>query len=125
MVLESGRTTIISCEPCAKAPSIVCGTWISWRPLVGADEETVQRVDHRIAALRVFLIAGRKEDDHVAIDGLAFKIALKRSAVDLDVLHRDGLCTWHRRGNVGLYLCRNAILRRRGSLPLLLREVSL
>jgi hypothetical protein len=28
-LLESGRTTIISFAPRAKAPSIVCGTWIS------------------------------------------------------------------------------------------------
>jgi hypothetical protein len=28
-VFESGSTTIISCAPFAKAPSIVCGTWIS------------------------------------------------------------------------------------------------
>ncbi len=28
-VFESGRTTIISRAPWAKAPSIVCGTWIS------------------------------------------------------------------------------------------------
>ena len=28
-VFESGSTTIISPAPWAKAPSIVCGTWIS------------------------------------------------------------------------------------------------
>jgi hypothetical protein len=28
-VFESGSTTIISLAPCANAPSIVCGTWIS------------------------------------------------------------------------------------------------
>jgi hypothetical protein len=28
-VFESGSTTIISRAPCANAPSIVCGTWIS------------------------------------------------------------------------------------------------
>jgi hypothetical protein len=29
IVFESGNTTIISRAPSAKAPSIVCGTWIS------------------------------------------------------------------------------------------------
>src|ERR1035437_5865705 len=29
-VFESGRTTIISFAPWAKAPSMVWGTWISW-----------------------------------------------------------------------------------------------
>src|SRR5438034_9499596 len=28
--LRIGQTTIISFAPCAKAPSIVSGTWISW-----------------------------------------------------------------------------------------------
>ena len=28
-VFESGSTTISSCTPRAKAPSMVCGTWIS------------------------------------------------------------------------------------------------
>ena len=44
-VFESGSTTIISFAPWAKAPSMVCGTWISLRPLLGADRVTVQRVD--------------------------------------------------------------------------------
>ena len=29
IVFESGKTTIISRAPLAKAPSMVCGTWIS------------------------------------------------------------------------------------------------
>ena len=47
------------------------------RPLLGADGVAVQRVDHRIAALLVFLVAGRKKNDDVTIDGVAFKIAFK------------------------------------------------
>ena len=62
------------------------------RPLLGADRVTVQRVDHGITALLLFLIAGRQKDDYVAIDGIAFEIALKRRAVNLDVLYRDRLC---------------------------------
>src|SRR6185437_9511223 len=75
-------------------------------PLVGADEKTVQRVDHGIAPLGLLLIARWKEDDHVAIDGLVFEIALKRSAMDLDVLNRDRLRTRNQRGDDGLYLRR-------------------
>ncbi len=62
------------------------------RPLLGADRVTVQRVDHGITTLLVFLIAGRQKDDDVAIDGIAFEIAFECCAVDLDVLHLHGLC---------------------------------
>ena len=66
----------------------------------------MQRVDDGIAALLIFLVAGRQEDDDVAIDGIAFEIAFERRAVDLDVLHRDRLCAGDDVGNDGLHLGR-------------------
>ena len=88
MVLESGRTTIISCEPLRERAFDGLRDVDLMRPLLGADGVTVQRVDHGIATLLVFLVAGRQKDDDIAIDGVAFKIAFERRAVDLDVLHR-------------------------------------
>ena len=71
------------------------------RPLLGADGVAVQRVDDGIAALLVFLVAGRQKDDDIAIDGIAFEIAFERRPVDLDVLDRDGLCAGDDFGHVG------------------------
>ena len=64
----------------------------------------MQRVDHGIAALLVFLVAGRQKDDDIAIDGIAFEIAFEGCAVDLDVLDRDRLCSGDDVGNIGLHL---------------------
>ena len=61
------------------------------RPLLRADRIAMQRIDHRITALLILLIARRKEDDCVAIDSIAFEIAFKSRAVNLDVLYRDRL----------------------------------
>ena len=66
----------------------------------------MQRVDHGIAALLVFLVAGRQKDDDVTIDGVAFKIAFKCRAVDLDVLDCYRLCAGDDVGNVCLHLGR-------------------
>ena len=107
MVFESGSTTIISFAPWANAPSMVCGTWISCVHCSAPIGVAVQRVDDGIAALLVLLVAGRQEDNHIAIDGVAFQIAFQSCAVNLDVLHRDGLCARHDGGNVGLHLGRS------------------
>ena len=106
MVLESGRTTIISCEPLRERTFDGLRNVDLMRPLFGADGVPVQRVDHGIAALLVFLVAGRQEDDDVTIDSVAFEIAFKRRAVDLDVLHRHRLCAGDDVGNVCLHLRR-------------------
>ena len=47
------------------------------RPLLGADRITVQRIDHRVAPGLLSGIAGRQEDDHVAVHGVAFQIAFQ------------------------------------------------
>ena len=64
-------------------------------PLLGADGEAVQCIDHRIAAALATGIAGRQEDNDVAVDGIAFQIAFQCGAVNLDVLHRHGLGAGH------------------------------
>jgi hypothetical protein len=76
------------------------------RPLLGADGVTVQRIDNGIAALLVFLVAGRQEYDDVTIDSVALKIAFKSCAVDLNALHPDRLCSGDDVGNVRLHLGR-------------------
>ena len=42
------------------------------RPLLGADGVTVQGINHGIAPMFVYVVAGRQEDDDIAIDGFAF-----------------------------------------------------
>ena len=74
------------------------------RPLLGSNGVTVQRVDDGIAALLIFLVAGRQEDNDIAVDGVAFEIAFQGCAVDLDVLNRVGLCARDDVGNVRLHL---------------------
>jgi hypothetical protein len=59
-------------------------------PLLGPDRVAVQRVDHRIAALALPRISGRKENEDVAIDRVAFEISGERSPVDLDPFERRG-----------------------------------
>ena len=76
------------------------------RPLLGADGVAVQRVDDGIAAVSCPGVAGRQEDDDVAVDGVAFQIAFERRAVNLDVLHGDGLGAGNCCGNVRLHLGR-------------------
>ena len=61
------------------------------RPLLGADGITVQRIDHRIAPLFIFVIAGRQENDHITIDSIALKITFKRCPMNLDVFYRRRL----------------------------------
>ena len=60
----------------------------------------MQRVDHRIASRLLFGITGRQKDDRVAVNDVAFEIALQRLTVNLDVFHRHRLRTRnHRRHN--------------------------
>ena len=47
-------------------------------------------------------IARRQEDEHVAIDGVAFEIAFERGAVDLDALDGRRLGAGHRGRHFGL-----------------------
>jgi hypothetical protein len=99
-VFESGSTTIMSLAPCAKAPSIVCGTWISFDHCSAADRVAVQGVDDRIAPGLLAVVAGWQKDDHVAVDGVALQVAFEGGAVDLDALDADGLCAGNHRRHV-------------------------
>ena len=74
------------------------------RPLFGANRIAMQRIDNRIMVLLILLIARWQEDDCVSIDSVAFEIAFKSRAVNLDVLHRDGLCAGNHFGNDRLHL---------------------
>ena len=56
------------------------------RPLLRADRVAVQRVDDRVAAGAVLVIARRQEDDGVPIDRIALQIAFERRAVNRDAL---------------------------------------
>ena len=47
-------------------------------PLLGADGVTVQRIHDRIAAVFVFAVARRQEDEDVAVDGVALQVAFQR-----------------------------------------------
>ena len=46
----------------------------------------MQRVDDRIAAVLLWRVARRQEDDDVAVDGVTLEIAFERGAVNLDAL---------------------------------------
>ena len=50
----------------------------------------MKRVDDGISARLLFRVTRRQEHDHVAIDSVALEIALKRRAMDLDVLDVTG-----------------------------------
>ena len=60
-------------------------------PLFGSDGIAVQGIHHGIAARLVGGVAGRQEDEDVAIDGVAFEISFQCCAVNLDVLDAYGL----------------------------------
>ena len=83
------------------------------RPLLGTNGVTVQRIDHRIAALRVFVVAGRKKHDHVTIDSVTLEIAFKRHPMNLDVFYRDWLCARYDIRDVGLRLSHGLHCRRK------------
>ena len=83
-------------------------------PLLGADGVAVQGIDHRVAAMLVFAVTRRQEDDHVTVDRVSLEIAFESCAVDLDLLNRDGLCAGDNVGNVRLHLRREPRSRRDG-----------
>ena len=60
------------------------------RPLLGADEEAMQRIHDGIAAALFLAVARGQEDEHVAIHGIAFEVSLERGAMDLDAFHGHG-----------------------------------
>ncbi len=74
------------------------------RPLLGAYRIAVQRIDNWIAPALVRGVAGWQDDNDVAIDGIAFQIALQRGAVNFDALHRYGFRSLHYGRHVGLNL---------------------
>jgi hypothetical protein len=45
-------------------------------PLLGANGVPVQGIHDGIAVIRIFLITGREIHDYIAIDSIAFEIAL-------------------------------------------------
>ncbi len=65
----------------------------------------MQRVYDGIASLLLRPIAGREEDEDVAVRGGAFEVPLQSGAVDLDMLHGDGPGAGDRRRHVRLDLC--------------------
>ena len=73
-------------------------------PLLRADRVTVQRINHRIAALLVLLVAGRQEDNDVAVHSVSLQIAFQSLSVNLDVFDRYRLCARNRRRNDRLHL---------------------
>ncbi len=77
------------------------------RPLLGANGVAMQGVDHGIAAAFVAGIARRQKDQHLAVDGVAFQVALQCGAVNLDVLHRYRLGAGHYRRHFSLSLCQS------------------
>ena len=60
--------------------------------------------NYRGAALFMFCIPGRKEDNHIPVDGITCKVPFQRIAAHLNALHGDGLCPRHSLGQVGLHL---------------------
>ena len=64
----------------------------------------MQRVDNRIPAVFLFLIARRQEDENVAVDRIPLQVALQSRTVNLDVLDRNWLCSRNYLRNVGCYL---------------------
>jgi hypothetical protein len=73
-------------------------------PLFGADGISVQGVDDGVAAGSVLRVAGREEDEDVAVNGVAFEIAFDGSGVDFDVLEGDGFGVGDDGRDVGLDL---------------------
>ena len=74
-------------------------------PLLGADGIAVQGINHRIAPRLRLGVAGRQEDDNVAVDRVPFQVALQGSPVNLNVLHGNRLRVGLYRGHLSAYLC--------------------
>lgn len=64
----------------------------------------MQGIDHRITAMRVVVVTGWKNDDHIAISRFAVEIAFDGGRVDPDALDGDGFCARHDGRNLSLYL---------------------
>ena len=90
-VFESGRTTIISLAPWANRTLDRLGDIDIVGPLLSAYRIAMQCVHDRIMPGLFLAIAGRKEHENVAIDGITLQNCLKGFAVNLYVFHRDGL----------------------------------
>jgi len=73
-------------------------------PLLGADGETVQGVDNRIAPGLFLGIAWRKEYKYVTVNRVSFQIAFQSRSVNLDMLDRHWLCTGNGRRHIRLQL---------------------
>ena len=43
----------------------------------------------------------RQKHDYVAVDAIAFEVALQRRSMDFDTFCSHGPCAWHRLGNLG------------------------
>ena len=99
-------------------------------PLLGTDGVPVQCVHDGVAAMFVLLITGRQKHDDIAVDGVAFQIAFKRCAVDLDSLNSD----WFAPGMTGgtrVWTCpkvkealANASGRKRANVPRVLSRMN-
>ena len=72
----------------------------------------MQRIDHGIAPVLLFLISWGQENNYVSVDSIPFKIALERFTVDFDVLDDYGLGTGDDRRH--FCLCLPEELRGRG-----------
>src|SRR4029450_10038480 len=73
-------------------------------PLLGANRIAVQRVDDRVTARAVLVVARGQEDDHVAIDGVSLQVAFEGRSVNLDAFDDGRTGARHRIGHVGLPL---------------------
>jgi hypothetical protein len=73
-------------------------------PLFGSDGIAVQGIHHGIAARLVGGVAGRQEDEDVAIDGVAFEISFECGAMNFDVLDGDRLRAGYGRRHLSLDL---------------------
>ena len=69
----------------AASPSLQTGDVREADPLLRVQTEAVQRVDNRVAAIRLAGIAGRQIDENVPIRRISFEIALQRFRVNRDI----------------------------------------
>jgi hypothetical protein len=76
-------------------------------PLLCSNGIAVERVDNWVVAGFLLGIARRQKYEDVAIHGVSLQIAFKGCAVNLDVLHRDGICPGNHWRYLGLDLCGN------------------
>ncbi len=65
----------------------------------------MQRIYHRVASRFRLRIAGRQEDNDIAVNGIAFQIAFERGAVHFNVFNGDRLGARHDVRHFSTYLC--------------------